>query len=132
MKKILFIAAAVTMLVSCQEKKLDRFEREAKEYTQKKCPLHMDSVTTLDSMVFVNKGEGNLRMYYSLNISEEQKEAFMNMLGDIGDENLGQLRSSVEYIKHKDAGVTFSYIYMDAVTGEKLVEYSFTKQEYGN
>ncbi len=132
MKKILYLIVAIVALSACQEKKMDRFVREAREYTEKKCPERLDNVTTLDSMVFVNSAEGELRLYYSLQLNDEMKELFMNSLGDLADENLKIVKSSVIYIMYKDAGVTFSYIYHDAVTGEKLVEYNFTKDQYSN
>lgn len=109
---------------------MDRFEREAREYTERNCPQKMDEITTLDSMVFVNKGDGNLRMYYSLLLDDEQREAFSNVMGELADENLSVVRNSVAFIKQKEAGVTFSYIYVDAVTGDKLVEYNYTRNEY--
>lgn len=130
MKKILYLIIAIIALSACQEKKMDRFEREAREFTEKNCPQHLDNVTTLDSMVFVNSGEGELRMYYTLQLDDDMKQLFMNSLGDLADENLSVVKNSVLFIKYKDAGVTFSYIYLDAVTGDKLVEYNFAKNQY--
>ena len=83
----------LTILVfsSCQEKRKDRFEREAREYTQTHCPQpYGDGVTTLDSMVFTPNDStvGDLKLYYSLQLTDEQRTAFMDKLGDIGDEKL--------------------------------------------
>lgn len=133
MKKIVFMAAAILLLAtSCQEKKMDRFVREAKEYTEKNCPQHLDNFTTLDSMVFVKKdnGIGNVRMYYSLQLTDEQKAIFMDDLATFGEENLRIVKTSVHFMQYKDAGVIFSYIYHDAVTGEKIVEYNYSPNEY--
>ena len=120
-------------LSTCQEKRKDRFEREAREYTQTHCPQpYGDGVTTLDSMVFTPNDStvGDLKLYYSLQLTDEQRTAFMDKLGDIGDENLKVVRNSVLFAKHKDAGVSFTYIYHDAATGDKMVEYHFTPKDY--
>lgn len=118
------------MLCSCQEKKSERFEREAREFTEKNCPQHLDPITTLDSLVFEPAGVGTLKQYYTLDLDDESREAFMNKLGEIGDTNLKIVKNSVLFIKHKDAGVTFSYIYFDAATGDKLVQYDFMEEQY--
>jgi hypothetical protein len=44
--------------------------------------------------------------------------------------NLKDLRNSVALVKYKEEGVEFTYIYRDAETGEKIVEYHFTKKDY--
>ncbi|MBQ6964287.1 MAG: hypothetical protein IJP82_01160 [Bacteroidaceae bacterium] len=129
---ILFVFAVIA-LASCQEKRKDRFEREAQEYTQTHCPQpYGDGVTILDSMVFIPNDStiGDLKLYYSLQLTEDQRKAFMDKLGDIGDENLKVVRNSVLFAKHKEAGVGFTYIYHDAATGDKMVEYHFTPEDY--
>ena len=119
------------VLSSCQEKLQDRFEREAREYTATYCPQHLDEVTVLDSMVFEPRGDaGDLKLYYSLHLSAEQREALMNYLGEMGDQNLKAVRNSVQFSKFKEAGVSFTYIYHDVATGDKLAEYHFERKDY--
>lgn len=121
---------------SCQEKLADRFEREAKEFTQKNCPQKMeDGMTCLDSMVFVpsadKEGEcGDLKLYYSLEMSDEAREILMDNLGELCDMNLGIIRNSLHYTKYKEAGASFTYIYYDAIKEDKIVEYHYTKKDY--
>ncbi|MBR1667015.1 MAG: hypothetical protein IJ693_01910 [Bacteroidaceae bacterium] len=128
---ILLISATIFLLSSCQEKKEDFFEREAREYTQSHCPLQMDSYTRLDSLVF-EKGEeaGTLKSYYTLTLTGEAREELMNRLGELGDMNLKIVRNSVVFSKYKEAGVNFTYIYHDEATGDKIVEYNFTPKDY--
>lgn len=130
MKKLLFIIAVLATLASCQEKKQERFEREAREFTEKNCPQQLDAITTIDSMVYVNEGTGELRIYYTLQLNDEERELFMDKLTELGENNLKIVRNSVLFVKYKDEGIKFSYIYHDAVTGEKLVEYNFSEEEY--
>lgn len=122
---------AVLLLASCQEKRAQRFEREAREYTETNCPQQMDAVTCLDSIVFVpNEQVGELVLYYSLQLTEEQRTEMMNKLGDINDMNLRLIRNSVPFTKYREAGISFTYIYHDATLGDKIVEYHFTKEDY--
>ena len=118
---------------SCQEKRQDRFVREAREYTEKHCPQpYGDGITTLDSMVFTPNDStiGDLKIYYSLQLTDEMRDAVMDKLGEIGDENLKIVRNSVLFSKHKDAGASFTYIYHDAEKGDKIAEYHITREEY--
>ena len=117
---------------SCQERKADFFERDAREYTEKNCPQMLDEYTILDSVVYVREkdGAGDLVQYYSLNLNEEARQELMNQLGKLADMNLTAVRNSIVFAKHKEEGVSFTYIYHDATTGEKIVEYHFTKKDY--
>ncbi|MBO4214775.1 MAG: hypothetical protein J5888_00390 [Bacteroidaceae bacterium] len=126
---VLFV---VLVLTSCQEKKADFFEREAREYTQTYCPQKMDEVTTMDSIVFVKKEDrmGDLMLYYSLYLDDESRKILMDNLGELADMNLTDLRNSVTLTKYKEEKVEFTYIYHDATTGEKIVEYHFTPKDY--
>ena len=119
-------------LTSCQERKADFFERDAREYTEKNCPQMLDEYTTLDSVVYVREkdGAGELVQYYTLNLNDEARQALMNKLGELADMNLTTVRNSIVFAKHKEEGVSFTYIYHDAMTGEKIVEYHFTKKDY--
>ena len=128
----LLLLVMLLAFTSCQEKKADFFERDAREYTEKNCPMIMDKFTTLDSIVYVREenGPGDLVQYYTLNLSVEARNELMQKLGELADANLGIIRNSIAFAKHKEEGVSFTYIYHDAMTGEKIVEYHFTKKDY--
>jgi|GEM_PF-822240 len=129
-KNILLLFLTV-LFMSCQEKRADFFERDAKEYTEKKCPQQMDAFTTLDSIVFKKDlGAGTLVQYYTLDLSPEQRELLMNKLGDLQNENLRVIRNSIPLHSHREAGVDFSYIYLDRDSGEKIAEFTYTKKDY--
>lgn len=132
-KSLLLLSVVTFSLFSCQEKKPDYFEREAREYTEKHCPEQMDAFTRLDSLVFekgTNGEVGTLHSYYTLSLSEEIRKEVMNKLGELGDMNLKIIRNSVILAKHKEAGATFHYIYHDEETGEKIAEYTFAPKDY--
>lgn len=129
---IYIVGIFLLLFCSCQEKRADRFEREAREYTEKHCPQRLeDGLTVLDSMVFVKDGgAGTLQLYYSLYLTDEERKQVMDKLGDLGDYNLRIVRNSVLFAKHKEAGVSFTYIYHDANKGDKIAEYHFEKKDY--
>ena len=121
----------VMLLVSCQEKRAQRFEREAREFTETNCPQQMDAMTCLDSMVYVpDEQGGELIQYYSLKLTSEQRAEMMNKLGEINDVNLRIVRNSIPFTKYREAGVSFTFIYRDATVGDKIVEYHFAKEDY--
>ena len=121
----------VMLLVSCQEKRAQRFEREAREFTETNCPQQMDAMTCLDSMVYVpDEQGGELIQYYSLKLTSEQRAEMMNKLGEINDVNLRIVRNSIPFTKYREAGVSFTFIYRDATVGDKIVEYHFAKEVY--
>lgn len=126
---LLFIGALI--FSSCQEKLQDRFVREAREYTATQCPLPHDDFTVLDSLVFVPKGEaGDLRIFFSVILDEEQREVFMSKGEELRDIDKKVVRNSVQFSKYKEAGVTFVYIYHDKATGKKLTEIRIDKNDY--
>ena len=121
----------VMLLVSCQEKRAQRFEREAREFTETNCPQQMDAMTCLDSMVYVpDEQGGELIQYYSLKLTSEQRAEMMNKLGEINDVNLRIVRNSIPFTKYREAGVSFTFIYRDATVGDKIVESHFAKEDY--
>lgn len=128
---ILFLCVIVAFS-SCQEKKADFFEREAKAYTAKHCPQQLDEFTSVDSVVYVkNEEAGDLRFYYSVTFKEDTlRTLMMDHLGELGDSHLKSVRNSVQFAKQKEADVTFTYIYHDAVRGDKFAEYHFTPKDY--
>lgn len=130
----LSILLLVILLVftSCQNRKAETFAREAREYTEKNCPLMMDHVTRLDSIVFVAREDriGDMVMYYSLILDDDSRKVLMDNLGELADMNLTELRNSVVLAKYKEAEVEFTYLYRDERTKEKIVEYHFSKKDY--
>ena len=130
--RLSILLAILLAFTSCQNRKAEVFAREAKEYTEKNCPLMMDNVTRLDSIVFVEQDDriGDMVMYYTLYLDNESRKILMDHLGELSDMNLKDLRNSVMMAKYKEAGVEFSYVYHDEETGEKIVEYHLTKKDY--
>ena len=128
--KHLPILLSLLLLAACQEKKLDRFERETREYTERNCPKQVDAITVLDSMVFHNDGSLNYIYYYTVTLTDEQRETFIGKLDDIKDGVAKGLRNSIEVKAMKEAGLNFVYVYRDAASGKLVAKYTVTRKEY--
>ena len=117
---------------SCQEKLMDRFEREAQEFSKKNCPQRYDDgMTILDSVTFCKEAEGTFRLYYTIDVTEEQKqEIISNHLPELREMNLGIIKNSIQYRKMTEAGETFAYEYKDARTGEMVAEFTYKAEDY--
>lgn len=128
--KHLAIALTLLCLLSCQENKLDRIEREAREYTIRNCPKTVDQITVLDSVVFHNDGSMNYTYYYKVTLNDEQRKTFSTILNDIKEQTIRGVRNSIELKTMKEAGVNFVYTYRAADTGKAIASFSVKKEDY--
>ena len=74
MKKLL-ILISVLVLTSCQETMDERCAREAKDFTEKKCPAIITEGVTIDSLVF--EAASRSLIYYNANM-KDYKDAGYN------------------------------------------------------
>lgn len=130
MKRILPVFLFLMCLVSCQEKLLDRFERETEEYTIRNCPKQVDQITTLDSLVFRNDGSLNYTYYYSVQLTDEQRTEFSKHKANLEENTLKAVRNSIDLKAVKEAGLNIGCTYIDANTGKTLCKLRFTKEQY--
>ena len=71
---------AALLLTACQETLEERCEREAREYTEKKCPALITENVTIDSMTF-NKSSHTMTYYYTLDGVLDNAEALKEQHG---------------------------------------------------
>ena len=128
MKRIAFVVMAALMLAACQESLEERCEREAREFTEKKCPSLITPGVTIDSMTF-NKASQTMSYYYSLSGVLDNSEALnKNNLRDI---LLKELKNSTQTQMCKEAGYNFRYVYYSTQKkGTKLFEATFQEKDY--
>ena len=100
-RSICVLALALFLAASCQENRMDRFEREAKEFTEKKCPQSFDN-----------------------------ENIFSKLMEEIKPKMLSGVKSAVDLKELKSSGVTISYRYMSSKTGKELYKMNFTKDDY--
>ena len=128
MKKLWIIIAVALMVTACQESLEDRCQREAKEFTERACPRHIDTEIVLDSMTF-DKESHTIGYCYTLqgsldNPMRVDKTKFSEVL-------LLEVKNSTNIKLYKDAGYSFRYTYYsEKNSGTKLFEATFREKDY--
>ncbi len=129
MKKTVFAAiAALICLTACQESLEDRCAREAKNYTEKKCPAPIGDNITIDSVVF-ERFTHTMCYFYTLTGKADSREAVEK--SNPRNALLQSIRNSTAVKAYKDAGYSFRYTYFSASKrGEILYTVTFKKGDY--
>lgn len=114
--------------MACQESLEDRCAREAKSYTEKKCPAPVGENTTIDSIAF-DRQTHTMCYYYSLSGAADDSSAIAK--GDPYKVLLHEVRNATATKAYKDAGYNFKYTYKSATRPEQvLFEATFTPKDY--
>ena len=78
MRKLYILLLIGAVLTACQESFEDRCEREAKDFTTKKCPAQINLNTRIDSMTF-DKRTLTVSYYYTMSGSADNAMAIKKM-----------------------------------------------------
>ncbi len=127
-KTTILIAALACMSVSCQESLEERCEREAREYTSKKCPAPIGEGMTIDSMTF-DRATHTLHYYYTLSGNMDNADIVndANVYGVL----LEQVKNATSVKDYKDAGYSFAYTYHSAKDkGKVICEVKYGPKDY--
>lgn len=128
MKKIVLGVFSVLMLTACQETMDERCAREAREYTEKKCPAKIIDGVTIDSLVFYPKSR-TLTYYYTADGVIDNAEALKEY--DLRGMMLKELKNSTAMKDYKEAGYNFGYVYYSTKNkGTRLFEATFREKDY--
>jgi hypothetical protein len=128
MKKFWIIAAFSILLVGCRESLENRCAREAKEYTEKNCPMKMDNHIILDSMTF-ERDTHTLHYHYTLTGFADQDGVMekVDARGALKEE----LKNSTNLRIYKDNKYRFAYTYRSEKDPNKIrLEVIFTDKDY--
>jgi PBP1b-binding outer membrane lipoprotein LpoB len=128
MRKIFAVLAAVVLLTGCQETMDERCAREAREYTEKKCPVQVTTGVMMDSLVY-EASTRTLVYYYTVEGVLDDAEALRthNLRGML----LKELRNSANMKDYKEAGYNFRYVYWSTKeNGAQLFETTFRQKDY--
>ncbi|MCM1313373.1 MAG: hypothetical protein NC206_08210 [Bacteroides sp.] len=130
-KGLLPVSIVVLYLLSaCQESKMERFERETKDFTERNCQKKCDAITVLDSLVFHDDGTMDYKYYYSVELTSEEESLFMGQLEKLRAECLDGIRNSVELKNVKAAGLNIVLSYHEKGSQKKLAEFRYGKEDY--
>lgn len=124
----IFILSALLLLPSCQESLEDRCEREAREFTAKKCPAKISETTIVDSMVF-DKSTLTMHYYYTMGGRGDDPEVIAEI--NPRETLLEEVRNNIALGRYKEAGYNFSYTYFSLKNfGQELFSVTFTPEDY--
>ena len=127
------ITTVITLsMTSCQESKPERFERESREYTERKCPQRVtpDGSVVLDSLVYHKECPDDIIYYYSVDATDDVVVKLQMQKEELRKQLLSSINSSVDLKNIKAAGLTIIYLYRNKATQQELLKFSFTKNDY--
>ena len=128
MKKTILLLMSIWLLTACQESLEDRCQREAKEFTEKACPRHIDKEIVLDSMTF-EKATHTISYLYTLTGTLDNPQRVDN--AKFREALLLEVKNSTNLKLYKDAGYSFRYAYYSQKeNGTKLFEATFRENDY--
>ena len=128
MKKYLLILVCVGLLSACQESLEDRCAREAREYTEKNCPVRLDNTTTLDSMTF-ERDTHTLHYYYRLTGVADRDDILQET--NAVDALRKELKNTTTLRVYKENKYRFAYTYRSEKDPQKiLLDVVFTEKDY--
>ena len=116
-----------SVLTSCHENFDKRLEREAREFTENRCPQEPEPETRLDSTTY-HPEQHVYTLWYSLAAANEaamrEQTALMHRL------LVRELVGDVNYKMLKDEGITFRYVYRSQATGAVVYDTQVKAEEY--
>lgn len=128
MRRFVFIAMTALALASCQESLEDRCAREAKEFTQKKCPAYISDNTTVDSMTF-DRSTHTIHYHYTISGKGDDPVLLKNL--NPRKILVNEIRNSTTNQTFKEAGYNFAYTYYSASRkGMKLFDVIIKEKDY--
>lgn len=132
MKNILFFAAALLLLTSCQESLEEKAAREAREVTESKCPMPIGDNMYLDSIVFDIPTLTQTQYFRFTGKSDNDStvEKIINN-NDLKGTLVQELKNTPSYKALIKKGITFRYIYGSTANPEKTyIDITIIKEDY--
>lgn len=115
-KLLLFFFAA--LLTACQESLEERCAREAKEYTERKCPARINEFTRIDSLTF-DKASHTMHYYYTLSGNADNAEAIAR--SNPRETLAREVRNTTSMEIYREAGYRFAYTYRSESRPERVL-----------
>lgn len=125
----IFLVSLVLVFSACQENFSDRCLREAKEYTRKNCPKQLQPEIRMDSLTFSANSQ-TLKYYYTLFGKLDDVSAVENAKDQMRVTMLNALKNDVSLRLYKSHDLSFEYIWYSASQKNKLLDITFTAEEY--
>ena len=124
------LLAMLALVSGCKESTDSKFEREATEATQKNCPVEIDRYTTLDSISY-DRSQKTYSYHFTVKNELDLDSLYTDdVVKDLHDTYLKDIKNSIQMKGLKDAGVTIMHVYRSQQTGDTLMLFRFTKEDY--
>lgn len=131
MKKVLLMASAIIMLMSCQESLEERAAREAREVTEAKCPMPVGNNMYLDSIVFDIPTLTQTQYFRFTGDTDNDSVVTALENADIKGTLVRELKNTANYKPLLKRGVSFRYVYRSSKNTEKTyLDVTLHKEDY--
>lgn len=122
------IFALALTATACQESMEERCLREARDFTDKQCPVRIDQYTVMDSMTFDPQTH---TITYAYTLGGRLDDSVVVMGVHPREALLKQLRNATNLQLYKEAGYSFRYTYFSAKEkGARLFEAVYHEKDY--
>ncbi|MBQ0062501.1 MAG: hypothetical protein KBS94_00575 [Prevotella sp.] len=127
---LLVCFAGMMCTTSCQESLPERCQREAKEYTEKNCPVKVENNVILDSMTFDRKTL-TINYFYTLENELDDETVIDTQADNLHTLMLNALKNATNIKLYKENGYNFHYIYLSRKDNrKKLLDILLKKEDY--
>ncbi|MDO4819280.1 MAG: hypothetical protein Q3994_02755 [Prevotella sp.] len=127
---LLVCFAGMMCTTSCQESLPERCQREAKEYTEKNCPVKVENNVILDSMTFDRKTL-TINYFYTLENELDDETMIGTQADNLHTLMLNALKNATNIKLYKENGYNFHYIYLSRKDNKKkLLDILLKKEDY--
>ncbi len=128
MKKILVLAAALAMMTACHESMEKRAERDARELTEKKCPMPIGD----EGRVILERVEFDIpSLTWKEDMLLDLSEGSELNYTEIKRVLLNELKNTPSYKPYMTNGFNFQYIYCRMSNPkDTLINLTLTKADY--
>ena len=129
MKKTILLLACAALFMACQESLEERAAREAREVTENKCPMLVNTDLMLDSIVFDIPTLTQTQYFRFFGESDHDSLRIdpYNAKSQLVDE----LKSAPSYKPLLERGIAFRYIYRSTKDPEKVyLDVLLTQKDY--
>lgn len=129
MKKYLFLLMTFLMVTtSCQKSKEKVFEEWAKDYT-KHCPVMLNDITRIDSMVYIPSTNTNC-YYYTVMGNFDDADSIRTYKEELIETLTDGVINSIDLKLYKDYHTVLEYIYHSNKSKKELLKIAVTPQMY--
>jgi hypothetical protein len=131
MKKSMLSILLISLLVGCRHETRDeKYQRQAREFTESSCPKPMDKYTVLDSLIYDIEGRV-MTYYYSVSgILDSNSVYSSEFLAEFHSNLLDNIQHNAGLVDLKKHAVTFRYNYASSTSSKVYMSFTIGPSTY--